>query len=355
MASIRTSWKQPANLIVNGNFDIWQRAASFTSMSNNTYMADRFRYLSQNTTGVLSATRNTTPPPTPYNLSNYVLQVDVDTADAALDSNTYAVINHNVEGFIANMAFEKRLTLSFLVKAWRAGTYCVCFSNSASDKYWVEDYTINASNVWQRVHVNVTLDQSGASWDWKDGLGLAIYWPLAAGSSYEAFTTGQWIAGSINLRSANMVNSGNAIASTSDQFSLAQVQLEIGEGPSTFKFYNIADELLRCQRYYCKSYNLDVNPGTSTTVGAMESLVGGPSYAPTNINFPSKMRSTPSMTLYDSAGNSGAVSTQTLGNNQAATAGYIGQHGFGFINKGGGTNWTAGDWLDFHYVASADF
>jgi hypothetical protein len=354
MSNIRSSWKQPANLIVNGNFDIWQRQASFASMSNDTYMADRFRYLSQNTTGVLSATRSTQSPPSPFDLSNYLLQIDVDTADVALDSNTYAAINHNVEGYIANMVFDKRLTLSFLVRAWRAGTYCVCFSNSASDKYWVEDYTINASNVWQRVHVNVTLDQSGASWNWKDGIGLAIYWPLAAGSSYEAFTTGQWISGSINLRSANMVNGGNAIASTSDKFELAQVQLEIGEGPSTFKFYNIQDELARCQRYYCKSWGLDTFPGSTGAAGRIEGMAGGTGYVSTQVSYPVRMRTTPTVTLYDTAGNSGAVTSEGAGTNQTASAGYSGQQGFGFIDVPGDTL-TVGEYVDFYYEADADF
>jgi hypothetical protein len=76
--------------------------------------------------------------------------------------------------------------------------------------------------------------------------------------------------------------------------------------------------LALCQRYFNSSYDDGVKPGTNTGNGyqiswassASGSIAGG------GLSFPVKMRSTPTITVYDRSGNSGVVT----GFNQDAVA-----------------------------------
>ena len=113
-----------------------------------------------------------------------------------------------------------------------------------------------------------------------------------------------------------------------------------------------SEELALCQHYYSKSYNWNTNPGSTTNTGRKETIAGGPGFAPTSANFPVPMFISPTVTLYSSDGTAGNVNAKTIGNDPA-TVGYVGRTGFGYIASTG-SNFTAGDWLDYHYTADAE-
>jgi hypothetical protein len=341
--------KSRKNLIVNGNFDIWQRNTSFSSMANNTYMADRFKWIKNAGTEVVSAVRNTTSPPAPYDIANFCLELNVDTADVAIADNAYCGIEHDIEGFTINQAYDSILTLSFMVRAWRAGIYTIVFQNEALDQSWNTEYEILASNTWQRIEVNVNLDQTGASWDWQTGVGLRVYWVLASGADYRTSNLDQWESAN-KWGSSNQVN---AVGSTSDKFELSMVQLEANPVATEWDMYDFQDELARCQRYYCKSWNLGAVPGSTAAAGRIEGMAGGIGYVSTQVSFPVRMRANPTVTLWDTSGNSGQVRSEGAGN-VAASAGYVGQQGFGYIDVPG-DSLTVGEYVDFYYEADADF
>jgi hypothetical protein len=54
-------------------------------------------------------------------------------------------------------------------------------------------------------------------------------------------------------------------AQTSGTWVLDTIQLELGSAATAFDFRDVGRELLLCQRYYEKSYNQSVAPGTSST------------------------------------------------------------------------------------------
>ena len=56
-------------------------------------------------------------------------------------------------------------------------------------------------------------------------------------------------------------------AQISNSLIISEVQLELGSAASTFERRAFADELIRCQRFYQKSYNAGTAQGSSTTVG----------------------------------------------------------------------------------------
>jgi len=74
----------------------------------------------------------------------------------------------------------------------------------------------------------------------------------------------------------------------------------IGNALSDDPFVPAATELLLCQRYFCKTYNLDVAPGTVTTNGQMIANAVGTSAGHVTFNFvfPVTMRAAPTVTVY---------------------------------------------------------
>jgi hypothetical protein len=144
-------------------------------------------------------------------------------------------------------------------------------------------------------------------------------------------------------------------AGAADYIEITGVQLEPGTKATPYEFVTFSDQLAQCQRYFSKSYNIDVAPGTVTRVGAVGS------YAPTSqgsrpiipVFFPVSMRTTPTtVTAYST--NNGASgnwynSDQTV--NIAVTS----------LNTGMScTNWfvnsalTVGVFFEGHWTASAE-
>ena len=136
------------------------------------------------------------------------------------------------------------------------------------------------------------------------------------------------------------------------------MQLEVGTQDTSFEYRQYQQELALCQRYFQKSYNIDVVPGTATDVGAVVTGVG--STIPTTaaieggFSFKVTMRAAPTIVGYDRAGNSGACSRINVGlasnNSQSVSFDLIGAGGT-YVASNSGTNASS---LILMYTASAE-
>ena len=102
------------NVIINGNFDVWQRGTTFTAAITGTYGPDRFLW-QQTGVGVVDLLQSTS---VPDNASDFSYQVDVTTIDATIAATDFYIVPYRVEGYDAlRFAFgasdAKALTLSF--------------------------------------------------------------------------------------------------------------------------------------------------------------------------------------------------------------------------------------------------
>ena len=119
------------------------------------------------------------------------------------------------------------------------------------------------------------------------------------GSTYSG-TAGSW-SGS-NYFSATGATS--VVGTNGATFYITGVQLEKGSTATSFDWRSYTNELQLCQRYYAKSFSIDVAPGTSTSAGAYRSVSGaGASWV--NFDFPVEMRAVPTITPYNLTGTSG--------------------------------------------------
>jgi hypothetical protein len=174
--------------------------------------------------------------------------VDVTTADASIGATDYYGLSQNIEGANAaalgfGQAGTRYVTLSFWVKSTKTGTYTVCLQNSAQDRSYAAEYTVSSADTWEKKSLTIAVDTTG-TWLYGSGIGLRVFWWLAAGSNFH-MTAGAW-AGAATSSTANQVN---AMDSTSNNFKLALVQLEAGATATPFQQRDVTTELLLCQRY----------------------------------------------------------------------------------------------------------
>ena len=330
-------------LIINGNMAVAQRGTSFADVGDGVYTLDRFE-TSKSTDGAVTVTQETLSSGNAYNAGfRTALKCDVTTADGTLASNQRFFIQQIIEG--QNLQVLKfgtsnaeKLTLSFWVKATKTGTHVVRMYAYDDDRSASISYTISSSDTWEHKVLNFPADTTGVI-DNNNGQGIQIAWAMGAGASFQSGTL-QTTWGS-NSAANDFVGQVNGLDSTSNNFHLTGVQLEVGEFSSTtlppFQFETFGDNLARCCRYFFFTGDGSVYQHHGTGVEASSTAV----YI--NIPLPSILRSAPSVSKEDSMvawdGNSENAVTG-LGNTYYSAKGSI-------VNQavtcsGGGIDDTAG-------------
>ena len=236
------------NVIINGDFDVWQRGTSgFTT--NGSYSSDRW---SIGTNLVVSVSQ-----------SNFTLgQTDVPnepkhyltyTTNAGATSGSVSALIHKIEG-VRTFAGQT-VTLSFYAKADTAkniATECrQNFGTGGSPSTTVESIGVTTHSLttgWQKFEVTFTFPSIsgktiGSNND--DFLEFTIF--FGAGSDYNART--------------------NSLGNQSGTFDIAQVQLEKGSQATAFEKRSYGEELALCQRYYETSSTTYRTYSALTTLG----------------------------------------------------------------------------------------
>lgn len=338
------------NAIINGGFNIWQRGTSFTAVESGDYVVDRIQY-SKLGDMVHTVSQDTDVPTQAESghKSNYSLKVDCTTADSSIAAGDYARLIHKLEGYNFAPFVGKTATLSFWVKATKAGVYCVAFRNAGADRSYITEYTINTTNTWEKKTITLTFNYSGGTWNYTTGIGGVIAWTLAAGSTYQT-TKDTWQNGTYFI-TANQVN---ACDSTDNNFWLAQVQFELGSVATDFEYEDIGTTLRKCQRYYQKSYNQDIYPGAVSLEGCVVLFASDIATIP-GLRWPIEMRTIPTVVIYSTLGTSGKVSVYSSGNDTGTivTATYVGEKGCLNISDSG-SGLTAGVAYRINFTASAE-
>jgi hypothetical protein len=88
-------------------------------------------------------------------------------------------------------------------------------------------------------------------------------------------------------------------AQTSGTWDITNVQLEPGTVATPFEYKHVGHEIVLCQRYYQKSYDLETAVGTATNTGVVNHNYQVLSnFGTVMIYFPVRMRATPTATNY---------------------------------------------------------
>jgi len=286
------------NLIINGAMQCWQRATAATAASNSYNTVDRF-YMNKSNDGAYTTEQSTDTPTG----TGFSLKAQVTTADTSISAAQYAYIHQNIEAqnlqaLQYGTSNAKNITLSFQVKSNKTGTYTIVVRKLDTTTYHlVIEYTINSANTWEKKEITISptagstslITASGGAIANDNGTGFQIGWNLAFGSNYNGATNNTWSSNTSHYATSNQVN---WMDSTSNNFYLTQVQLELGDTATPFEHRSFGDELAMCQRYYQTYKAGGYNPRAYANLNNY-------SYAAQEVSFATAMRATPTATETD--------------------------------------------------------
>tara|TARA_R100001460_G_scaffold13158_2_gene29867 strand:+ start:117 stop:1160 length:1044 start_codon:yes stop_codon:yes gene_type:complete len=267
--SVKGSGTARKNLIINGNYDIWQRGTSFTSSG---YHADRW-----NTT--VSGTGTTTISRQAFALG----QTDVPN-----EPKYYARISKSsgVSGATGGDVMVQRIE-SVRTLAGQTGT--LSFYAKASESTTIDFFLKQHFGTGGSPSADVDKTPTGVS----------------VTTSWQKFTVTQ----------AFDSISGKTIGSNNDDYleiimridngsnasvDFAQIQLEKGSLATDFEIRPIGEELSLCQRYFYKTFPQATTPAQNVNPGRTILLNWtGAASAANSQNFAQTMRVAPTMTFYN--------------------------------------------------------
>ena len=280
------------NFIQNGDFRIAQRGTSSATPADGEYLIDRWKWWRTGSAGVAAMSQDTDVPTVAEAGVDYgySLKLDVTTADASIAVADYYYFEQMIEGLNwAPMGYggsnALTTTVQFWVKSTKTGVFSVSYGNSAVDRSYPAEYTVSSSNTWEKKTVTIAGDSTG-TWLTTNGIGNRLRFTLAMGSNRTG-TANQWNAAN-DIASTNQVN---AMDSTSNNFFITGVQVEVGGQSSDFEHTYYEIELARCMRHYVQS------------LGSVESwlyfrsyVVSGYNYG-TRIDWEVEMRASPTFVM----------------------------------------------------------
>ena len=266
------------NIIINGDMQVAQRATSTTGVANDSdegyNSLDRFGlYYYGNEGGAATMSQDTTvPSDTSYGVQRQSLKIDVTTADTSLGSTGIIALKHTVEAqYIHHSGWDftsssSKITLSFWARSVKAGTYCVLFRchDASGERYFVKEYTLVA-DTWKHVEMVVPGD-SNLVFNADNGEGLEMRWILAAGDDRNDATADTWFAPGSDYDNSTS-NQVNFYDSTSNNFFLTGVQLEVGDQATNFEHLPFDVQFTRCCRYYWKPVQGNVSTNEYVALG----------------------------------------------------------------------------------------
>jgi len=349
----------PKNLLINGDMRIAQRGTSFAAIADNTYTLDRFLYRK---TGAMVHTISQDTDVPSLAQAGYLFQnsirLNLTTPDTSIAVGDYTAIHQKMEGYNFATIAQKPFTLSFWVKAPVSGIYCVAFTNSGNDRSYVAEYTVNGINTWEYKSVVVSASPSAGTWNYTNGEGLRIQWTIACGSTFQT-TANAWQTGNF-FATSNQVNGVNTGAT---DFRIVGAMLNEGALAFPFKLFgeDIAGEILACQRYYEKTWDLTTAPGTAILAGELEYIVvnvpastAGVLTVPVKYTVHKRISVVP--VIY--SGTNGAANSITNGAGTARSGvsaiNIQGSTSFGQIALNNSSAVATGTITRFHYTADAE-
>ena len=247
------------NLFINGDMQVAQRGATVTGKTDTGfYTVDRWEFVASSA-GTWDISQSTTVPTGEGFTTSQKL--DCTTADSSLDAGNLLLWRQKIEGknlqhLKYGTSSAESLTLSFWVRSAKTGTYIVELNNenSGGAKKQSQSYTISSADTWEKKTITFAGDTATAFENTANGELLVYFW-LAAGSTYTGggSLNTSWNSGvANNTRAYGQVNLAD---STSNDWYITGVQLEIGDNATPFEHLPFQDNSMLCYRYYYEMTN----------------------------------------------------------------------------------------------------
>ena len=248
------------NLIINGDMRIAQRGTSVSGITSNGYKTiDRF-FFGYTTQGTWT--------------NEFGIQQRIEC--------------QNLQHLKYGTSSAEKLTMSFWVKSNKTGTYVIWFYRTGTTRHIQKQYTIASADTWEKKTLTFPADTTG-TFDNDNARSLQLNFWLGAGSD---FTSGTLATAWESRTSANRaVGQVNLAGSTSNEWYITGVQLEVGTSASDFEFLPHDVNLQRCQRYF------QVFGSTGGFEGITTGLAGSSTTNWCQLTYVNTMRTSPSISF----------------------------------------------------------
>ena len=309
------------NMVINGAMQVAQRGTSATGINTDSSATEGYRTIDRfifggNDSGVWTMTQDSDSP-VGFGSS---MKLDCTTAKSSLDAGSYLYVLNRIEAQdLQQLGYgtssPQAITLSFWVKSPKTGThYAELYHGDSSGSVKRKNsyaYTVSSANTWEKKSMTFAGDTGVNAIVNDTGYGLMLIWYLAAGSNQQGGTNtnDNWHNTEAN-RTPGQVNCAD---STSNNFYLTGVQLEVGSVATDFEHRSYGEELALCQRYYqfiqASGFMFGIGNG-SARINAMRCPLSVPLRAsPTVGNTTSGQKL--GVGFYDSVGSSHSLNVET--------------------------------------------
>ena len=248
------------NIIINGDYTIAQRGTSFTSQTGVAYHLDRWEMYGYTMGDGVYRVDQSTDAPAGFSNSN---KVSCTTADASQDANNQMFFQQMIEGLNSShinyfVSSPDTVTLSFWVKSNRTGSYSLGLKlsdngsaqDNTSTRIYNSTYSVSVANTWENKTITIVLDTNSDTKVVTNGFAMAVQFWLGGGTNRDGSAANSWIA---NGNAATASDNLDILGSTSNDWYITGVQLEVGTVATPFEHRSYGQELALCQRYYLES------------------------------------------------------------------------------------------------------
>lgn len=336
------------NVLINGDFNVWQAGTSFAGLTLTARCAD-MSLLLLNAQGTWTAERSTDVPTAAQagRALSYSFKATCTVADATVNAGDYASILIKAEGYDYAPLYAQAQTIQFWVKSNKIGTYTVAAQNDAGTRSYIGTFSVLAANTWERKTITIsTAPDAGAAWDFTNGTGLTLHIALAVGSTYHG-VSGQWN----NANVFGVSGMANLADTLNNYINIADVRLVAGLSADNIYIPSFAEQLAMCQRYYEKTFAYGVAPAQN--VGTLSDGVLFDTASGTNL-FASwrytRKRVVPIVTTYNPAAANANFRNYANSADVAVTVDAVGESSASLRNFGGAVDTTV---YQIHAVADA--
>lgn len=327
------------NIIINGAMMVAQRSTSTQFSGANGVVCDRFECANQ-TDGAITFSQSTDVPSGQGFINS--TKINVDTADSSLAATQHALFQQKVEGLHSSHLMwgtsnAENISVSFWIKSSLTGTFTYyALDESADSQSYVQTFTIDSANTWEKKTFIIEGPTTGGTTDFPITNARSFFTGicLGVGSTHQTSTTGSWHS-TANF-AASTSSAVKLIGTASANMYVTGWQIELGNQVTPFEHRSFGEEELLCQRYYYQSAD-DVTSG-GVSQGSMwcgENINTSECFG-TGMNFPVTMRATPTITIFDNAGNSGQAHMLGTADVSGVAAQNIHRQGFSKLFKSGG-------------------
>lgn len=348
MSSIKTpeidirDYRSARNYIINGGLDYWQRASSKSFSKTGSdgtvlgYTADRFMsYVTRGGEDMsFTVSKQTDVPNTSFTSS---IRITSDLNHNLGSNNSFIIpLWQYIEG---SMSLDIQPSSDIYISYWVKSN--VAISNLASSiQTWDSSGTYNASgmksyvwhnsleaNTWKRVTKKLTIPNVTLH----RGNGICFRFMIGHITNSSANSTyDQWI----DYDNWGSAASSNWAASSGNYLQITGVQISTTEHSEfTRAGLNMTNELLLCQRYFAKSYAINVFAGSTAENGIEQrsSSAVGAANVFWNIALPVTLRTAPTLTVYSpSTGTAGKLYDVDAATDVDAAAYSVGDYNGGY-------------------------